>query len=155
MLGHTLGALSSLGERLGRKKGNGGNNKRNKKNKDKNKKNILLPNKHGVRIKTFGTVQMYNLRTDPEERRDIADEEPEMREAIKVGRYYLLYQHVDTYLLIYSGADSGALLLALPPPRARGREGGRPQELGRLLRARLVRRHEHCRVDSLDISSVG
>ena len=118
VLGHTLGALSSLGERLGRKKGNGGNNKRNKKNKDKNKKNILLPNKHGVRIKTFGTVQMYNLRTDPEERRDIADEEPEMREAIKVGRYYLLYQHVDTYLLIYSGADSGALLLALPPPRA-------------------------------------
>ena len=90
VLGHTLGALSSLGERLGRKKGNGGNNKRNKKNKDKNKKNILLPNKHGVRIKTFGSVQMYNLRTDPEERRDIADEEPETREAIKVRRYYLL-----------------------------------------------------------------
>ena len=71
--------------------------KKNKKKGGKRKKN-LIPNKFGVRVKPFGDIQLYNLKTDPEEKLDISEEAPEMTESIKnriMEHFYDLYpRHV-------------------------------------------------------------
>jgi len=75
--------------REGRGKNNkkgGGKKKGDKKKKGgsgKNKKNIPLPNNYGVIIKTWGKKQLFNLREDPEERRDISADNTEMVEKLK------------------------------------------------------------------------
>ena len=72
-----------------KKKGGGGNNKnRNQKGGNKKKhnhhkkkgggnkkggggyknKNILIPNKHGVKIRSFGEIQLFDLAADPAEK---------------------------------------------------------------------------------------
>ena len=76
-----------------KKKKKGGKNK-NKKNGGKSNKNMILPNKFGVHIKTFGEIQMFNLKEDPEERKNIANDEPEIRDQIKarvIEHFYNLY----------------------------------------------------------------
>ena len=121
LLDKTMSVFSLLGDRLGKddkktrenyydkrndgnnysngnKRGNnkkkkGGKNK-NKKNNGKNNKNMILPNRFGVHVKTFGEIQMFNLKKDPEERKNIANDEPEIRDRIKarvIEHFYDLY----------------------------------------------------------------
>ena len=57
--------------------------KKKKGGSGKNKKNIPLPNKYGVVIKTWGTQMLFNLREDPEERNDISKDNLEMVTKLK------------------------------------------------------------------------
>lgn len=110
-LENTANVFSMLGDRLGKdhKDGDsvegraGGKKKKKKGNKNnkkggKNKKNMIIPNKFGVRIKTFGEFQLYNLKTDPEERHDLSKTETGVLESIKARifeHFYNLYpRHV-------------------------------------------------------------
>ena len=47
--------------------GKGGNNKKGGGGGSKNK-NILIPNKHGVKIRSFGEIQLFDLAADPAEK---------------------------------------------------------------------------------------
>ena len=47
--------------------GKGGNHKKGGGGGGKNK-NILIPNKHGVKIRSFGEIQLFDLATDPAEK---------------------------------------------------------------------------------------
>ena len=102
-LENTANVFSLLGDRLGKEhkfgdavEGRAGGKKKKKKgNKNKkNRKNIIIPNKFGVRIKTFGEFQLYNLKTDPEERHDLSKTETGILENIKsrmLEHFYNLY----------------------------------------------------------------
>jgi hypothetical protein len=63
------------GKKKGEKKKNGGSGK--------NKKNIPIPNKYGVTIKSWGETRLFNLRDDPEERIDISADNVELIEKLK------------------------------------------------------------------------
>jgi len=71
----------------GKHKNKGGGKKKGDKKKKggsgKNKKNIPLPNKYGVVIKTWGQMLVFNLQKDPEERLDISADNPEIVEKLK------------------------------------------------------------------------
>ena len=85
--------FSFLGIRLGKEAKGGNKKKGNGKNK-KNKKFQKIPNKNQVKIKSWGDVMLFNLLEDPEERRDLSAEQPEMVERLKaraVQHYYHLF----------------------------------------------------------------
>ena len=78
-----LGKAQKEEKKGGNNKGNKGKNKKNKKKNTKQKKNIVIPNKFGVKIKTYGEIKLFNLKEDPEERHDISADNPEIIEQIK------------------------------------------------------------------------
>ena len=98
LVSDTMSVLSLLGERLGRQretvKGKQKGEKKKKKGPGKRKKNVIFQNKYGVHIKTFGKIQLFNLKEDPEERNDISETSSEIVENLKerVKRhFYHLY----------------------------------------------------------------
>ena len=50
------------------KKGGGGKNQGGKKKGGKKNNNFIIPNKHGVKIRTFGDIQLFDLASDPSEK---------------------------------------------------------------------------------------
>ena len=89
--GDRLGKAEQEGRKEGNKKGNK-KNKKDKKNKHKRKKNIIIPNKFGVQIKSYGKIQLYNLKNDPEERQDLSDLKPDLLEKIKAQVFEHFYE---------------------------------------------------------------
>ena len=98
LVSDTLSVLSSLGERFGRAKEEGkwklkGEKRNKKKGSGKRKKNEIIQNKFGVQIKTFGKVQLFNLKEDPEERNDISGNNTDiignLKERVKRHFYHL------------------------------------------------------------------
>ena len=89
--GDRLGKAEQEGRKDGNKKGNK-KNKKDKKNKHKRKKNIIIPNKFGVQIKSYGKIQLYNLKNDPEERQDLSDLKPDLLEKIKAQVFEHFYE---------------------------------------------------------------
>ena len=91
--------FSLLGLRLGKEAKGGNKKKGNGKNKNKNKKKKnpkfrRIPNKNQVNIKSWGDIMLFNLVEDPEERRDLSAEQPEVVERLKaraVQHFYHLY----------------------------------------------------------------
>ena len=64
--------------------------------KKKRKKNGLLPNKYGVTIKTWGTKLLFNLEEDPEERKNIAKDNPDIIKKLRnrvVEHFFNLQPH--------------------------------------------------------------
>jgi len=64
--------------------------------KKKRKKNGHLPNKYGVTIKTWGTKLLFNLEEDPEERKNIANDNPDMVKKLRnrvVEHFFNLQPH--------------------------------------------------------------
>jgi len=72
--GGKKGWKKNKGNKKGNKGGGGGGGKKNK----NRKKNFIIPNNHGVKIRSWGKSQVFDLVSDPNEKVDLAGSRPDL-----------------------------------------------------------------------------